>query len=133
MRHISKRQTEEKVKNKKSIFDENITKGIFLSKKSQRKYKEFNLYSWLFLTGGILLFGIGFYIFFFLEPAFAVNLKTQQPVVANGTILLILGVGFFAGGLYRNLNRKNVFKRMIDNEIEIKEKGNQERQKKFGL
>jgi tellurite resistance protein TehA-like permease len=104
-----------------------------MGKKIERKYREFIHYSWLFLCGGIVLFGIGLYSFFFLEPDIGVYLKSQQPFIANGTIALVLGIGFFSGGLYRILNRKKSFKNEIDFEFEIKEKENQERRKKFGF
>jgi hypothetical protein len=86
-----------------------------------KKYKYFNRASWKFFILGAFFFVVGIYAFFFKEPNVAINLKTQQPYVANGTILLILGLGFISIGLYRIIFKAKVFKNEIEIENEIGE------------
>ncbi len=51
------------------------------------------------LIVGIILFVSGVKKLFFNNPDVGINLATQQPVVANGTIYLILGIGAIIAGV----------------------------------
>jgi hypothetical protein len=80
----------------------------------QKKYKNFILYSWLFLVLGVLLFGLGIVKYAFGQPEVGVNLSKLQPTISNGSILLILGLGFFFIGLYRLLTSAKSFNTLLE-------------------
>lgn len=90
--------------------------------KIKRKYQEFIRSSWIYFAIGIISLSSGIYAHFFTEPEVFVNLKTQQPYMANGSILLIVGVGFTIIGFYRITNKAKAFRNEIETEEEIEEK-----------
>src|SRR5690554_4549139 len=92
-----------------------------MNKKTKIKYKKFIRESWLYLIGGFFLFMIGSIRFLLFMPGIGANLKTQQPVVMNGSFILILGFGFFVIGVYRVKNKRKVFKDLLIIEREIEE------------
>jgi uncharacterized membrane protein YiaA len=103
-----------------------------MNKRADLKYKEFIRLSWLFLTGGFIIFLIGIIRFVFFSPGLGINIKTQQPVVLNGSLLIILGLGFFLIGVYRVTNKNKAFQKEKENEEEIKEIEEKQRRKSMG-
>ena len=65
-----------------------------MSNKLDMKLKDFIKFSWLMLIGGFVATVLGFIQLFFTEPKIGINLKTQQPVIINGSVLFLLGVAF---------------------------------------
>ncbi len=62
---------------------------------------------------GVPLFLYGAYYLLFRPVGLGVNLWTHQPVIVNGTVPLILGLGFIIGSIWGMKNKL----RFIDNEI----------------
>lgn len=86
------------------------------------KFKDFNFTSWKIFILGALSLAAGIYAYFFNKPYAGVNIKTQQPVISNGSILLVLGLGLLLIGLYRIIFKKKAFKSEMDIENEIGER-----------
>jgi hypothetical protein len=59
---------------------------------------------------GIILLTIGFTFFFKKEPQIAINLRFLQLVIVNGSLEIILGLGFIIGGIYTFINRTKLTK-----------------------
>ena len=82
--------------------------------KINRKHRFFKFYSWAYFSLGLISLGLGIYFYFFREAVVAVNIKTQQPLMANGTNYLVLGLGFFLIGIYRILRSDKVYKTELE-------------------
>lgn len=72
---------------------------------------------------GIVAFGVGLYQMIALPVQYGVNLRYQQPTVANGSIKVIFGFLCIAAGIYRWLNRKRLIKDFIRMEQEERKSG----------
>ena len=103
-----------------------------MRKQIEVKYREFVRLSWLLLIGGFILFSLGLTKFLFFSPGFGINLKTQQPVVLNGSLMIILGLVFFLGGIYRIRHKNKAFQNELKVEKEIKEIEEKQRKKTMG-
>ncbi len=101
-------------------------------KKIDKQYKDFNRFSWFILIGGFLAFILGLLKMFFSEPSIGINLKTQQPVIISGSILILVGIVFFVIGLYRVINKTKAFKNQIDIENELQDIEEKKRKKMMG-
>ena len=89
--------------------------------KVNHKRKIFKNISLLFLFVGIILFMNGLYVKLFIRPMLGINISTMQPVMIDGTLRLILGLGSTIVGLYRLFFFKEVFQDEINIEREIEE------------
>lgn len=103
-----------------------------MTKKVEIKYKEFIRLTWLFIIGGFISFALGLTKFLFMSPRIGINLKTQHPVVLDGSLMIILGLIFFFLGIYRIKNKKKAFLDELITENKIKEIEEKKRKKTMG-
>ncbi len=85
------------------------------------RFKKFNMTSWFLMIGGLALFILGVYrkLYYPAEPGY--NIGTQQPLMIDGTMRMIVGFGLLIIGLYRLVYRNKVFEDKLKIEREIKE------------
>lgn len=78
------------------------------------------------LAVGMILLVYGFIRYLFFAPNTGINLLTLQPTMIDGSISLILGIGFIIGGLYSlNYRQKLAKEKEIDLIQKKKELSNQ--------
>ena len=63
------------------------------------------------LTIGFILFLIGLVKYFFVPTVATVNLRTLLPTVSDGSIILFLGIGGLAAGVYRLIYREKIIRK----------------------
>ena len=74
-----------------------------MPKKSKREQKkiEFKKTTWFIFIIGIAFLSTGFYRFFFINPSLMKNLRTQEPIMFDGSYFIFLGGLMISLGLYR--------------------------------
>jgi choline-glycine betaine transporter len=89
----------------------------------ENKYKNFKIWGIVSTIAGILLMGIGSFMYILGVPQTGVNLATLQPVIIDGVKPFILGLVFLIIGVYRLINKRKAFyeTRFLNNEIELNE------------
>lgn len=87
------------------------------------KYKNFRIWGIVSTIAGILLMGIGSFMYILGVPQTGVNLATLQPVIIDGVKPFVLGLVFLIIGVYRLINKRKAFyeTRFLNNEIELSE------------
>ena len=85
------------------------------------KIEKYNKRTYLILIIGIVLVFIGVVRYFYAPTYASTNLKTQLPTVADGSIVLILGIGSVLSSVYRLVCVKKILE---------KDKGVSEKEKK---
>lgn len=66
------------------------------------------------------MIGYGVIRYLFIKPYTGINLLTLQPTIIDGTIAILLGSGFFIGGIYILSNREKLEKDLKDNIVKRK-------------
>jgi uncharacterized membrane protein len=89
-----------------------------MSKKINDSFAKFKRLTYFYLIFGFFLATIGLFKFLYITPELGINLKTMQPVLINGLLIFIIGLGLFCLGIYRIINQKMAF----ENEQKIKQK-----------
>jgi tellurite resistance protein TehA-like permease len=94
--------------------------------------KDYYRYTIIYLIIGVILFTIGIIKYFFLVPYLTYNLRTLLPTISDGSLFLLLGLGFIVISFYRIKNKKKI----INNELEWQKKNKkkeEKRERKYGI
>ncbi|MBW1296453.1 hypothetical protein [Aquimarina litoralis] len=81
---------------------------IHIQKLEKQILKGINSKIYTFFIFGIISFIYGLFILLTFEPRVAINLYTQFPLIENGSIPIVLGVGLIIGCYYSYTKRKSV-------------------------
>jgi amino acid transporter len=69
--------------------------------KKEKDRVEFKKLTWFIFITGIAFSLVGFYRFFYTSPSLMKNLKTQEPIMFDGSYFIFLGVLILFSGVYR--------------------------------
>lgn len=79
--------------------------------------KAINSKIYTFLILGILALAYGLYVLISFEPRVAINLYTQFPLIENGSIPIVLGLGLIIGSYYSYIKRTSVLHFKVKSKI----------------